>query len=170
MNSGIRGSDRMREDMQKGAQEGAQRRMQKGAPKNVQKGTQKGMQEAPSFDNRSMVLDYISHNPGSHMRKIARDLDMRLSTLRYHLDYLEKKGSIVCQRQNNLKVYFVQGKLKPMERTLAPLLQQKRFRDIILILIGSPGLKFSQIVDSLSISPSTASKHIRGLRKTSFNR
>ncbi len=142
----------MQEDMQKGAQEGAQRRMQKGV--------QKDMQEAPSFDNRSMVLDYISHNPGSHMRKIARDLDMRLSTLRYHLDCLEKRGSIACQRQNNLKVYFVQGKLKPMEKTLAPLLQQKRFRDIILVLIESPGLKFSQIVNSLSISPSTASKHI----------
>jgi len=89
----------MREDVQKGAQEGAQR--------NMQKSVQKDMQEAPSFDNRSMVLDYISHNPGSHMRKIARDLDMRLSTLRYHLDCLEKRGSIACQRQNNLKVYFV---------------------------------------------------------------
>ncbi len=118
------------------------------------------MQEDPSIDNRRMVLDYVSDNPGSHMRKIARDLDMRLSTLRYHLDYLEKKGSIACQRQNNLKVYFAQGKLKPMEKTLASLLQQKRFRDIILILIDSPGLKFSQIVDNLSISPSTASKYI----------
>src|SRR5690606_10631782 len=83
----------------------------------------------------------------------------------YHLDYLEKKGSIACQRQNNLKVYFAQGKLKPMEKTLAPLLQQKRFRDIILILIESPGLKFSQIVDNLSISPSTASKYINILEE-----
>jgi len=123
------------------------------------------MQEKASFDNRGMVLEYISKNPGSHMRKIARDLDMRLSTLRYHLDYLEKKGSIACQRQNNLKVYFAQGKLKPMEKTLASLLQQKRFRDIILILIDFPGLKFSQIVDSLSISPSTASKYINILEE-----
>lgn len=116
--------------------------------------------EDAAVDNRRMVLDYISDNPGSHMRKIARDLDMRLSTLRYHLDYLEKKGSIACQRQNNLKVYFAQGKLKPLEKTLALLLQQKRFRDIILILIESPGLTFSQIADNLSISPSTASKYI----------
>ncbi len=117
-------------------------------------------QESESLDNRRIVLGYISDNPGSHMRKIARDLDIRLSTLRYHLDYLEKKGSIVCQKQNNLKVYFAQGKLKPTEKTLATLLQQKRFRDIILILIGSPGLRFSQIVNSLSISPSTTSKYI----------
>ena len=118
------------------------------------------MQEDRAVDNRKKVLDYISDNPGSHMRKIARELDMRLSTLRYHLDHLEKKGSIACQKQNNLKVYFAQGKLKPMEKTLAPLLQQKRFRDIILILIESPGLTFSQIVDSLSIGASTTSKYI----------
>lgn len=117
-------------------------------------------QEDATVNNRRMVLDYVSDNPGSHMRKIARDLDMRLSTLRYHLDYLEKKGSIACQKQNNLKVYFAQGKLKPLEKTLAPLLQQKRFRDIILILIEYPGLTFSQIGDALSISPSTASKYI----------
>lgn len=123
------------------------------------------MQGDAAIDNRRMVLNYISNNPGSHMRKIARDLDMRLSTLRYHLDYLEKKGSIACQKQNNLKVYFAQGKLKPLERTLAPLLQQKRFRDIILILIESPGLTFSQIADNLSISPSTASKYISVLEE-----
>lgn len=113
-----------------------------------------------AVDNRRMVLDYISDNPGSHMRKIARDLDMRLSTLRYHLDFLEKNRSIVFQKQNNRKVYFAQGKLKPIEKTLAPLLQQKRFRDIILILIESPGLTFSQIAENLSIGPSTASKYI----------
>ena len=100
------------------------------------------MQEDTGVDNRKAVLEYISDNPGSHLRKIARDLDIRLSTLRYHLDYLEKKGSIGCQKQNNLKVYFASGKLKPLEKTLTPLLQQKRFRDIILVLIDSPGLTF----------------------------
>ena len=123
------------------------------------------MQEDTSVDNRKAILDYISDNPGTHLRKIARDLDIRLSTLRYHLDYLEKKGSIACQKQNNLKVYFASGKLKPLEKTLAPLLQQKRFRDIILVLIDSPGLTFSQIVDNLSIGSSTASKYINILEE-----
>ena len=91
--------------------------------------------------------------------------------MRYHLDYLEKKGSIVCQKQKNLKVYFASGKLKPLEKTLTPLLQQKRFRDIILVLIDSPGMTFSQIVDKLSIGSSTASKYINTLedRKILFH-
>ena len=44
------------------------------------------MQEDIGIDNRKAILDYISDNPGTHLRKIARDLDIHLSTLRYHLD------------------------------------------------------------------------------------
>lgn len=122
------------------------------------------MKEAPPIDNRKLIFEYVSDNPGSHLRKIARDLNVRLGTLRYHLDYLEKNGSIVSQKQNNLKMYFVSGKLKPQEKTLTQLLQQKHFRDIIFALIESPDLTFSQIVDRVSMSPSATSKYINILR------
>ena len=122
------------------------------------------MKEGPPIENRKLIFDYVSDNPGSHLRKIARDLNVRLGTLRYHLDYLEKKGSIVSQKQNNLKMYFVSGKLKPQEKTLTQLLQQKHFRDIIFALIESPDLTFSQIADRVSMSPSATSKYINILR------
>jgi CheY-like chemotaxis protein len=118
------------------------------------------MKENIVHDNREKILAYISNNPGSHLRKLARELKISLSTLRYHLDQLEKNGSIVSQKQYNLKIYFVSGKLKPEERALTQLLQQKRFRDIILILVESPGSTFSQISEKLSMSHSTASKYI----------
>jgi len=119
------------------------------------------MQEDAVFDNRDKIFTYISNNPGSHLRKIARDLKLHLSTLRYHhLDQLEKSGVIVSQKQNNLKIYFVPGKLKPEEIALTQLLQQKHFRNIILVLIDSPGSTFSQIAEKLSLSRSTASKYI----------
>ena len=123
------------------------------------------MKEGLAIENRKRIFDYVSDNPGSHLRKIARTLDVRLGTLRYHLDYLEKKGLIVSQKQNNLKMYFVSGKLKPQEKTLTQLLQQKHFRDIILVLIESPDLTFSQISDRVSMSPSATSKYINILRE-----
>ena len=118
------------------------------------------MQENIVLDNRDKIFAYISNNPGSHLRKTARELKISLSTLRYHLDKLEKNGLIVSQKLYNLKIYFVSGKLKPEERALTQLLQQKRFRDIILILVESPGSTSSQIAQRLSISHSTASKYI----------
>jgi signal transduction histidine kinase/DNA-binding response OmpR family regulator len=121
------------------------------------------MPDVEALENRRLIFDYVADNPGSHLRKIERDLNIRLSTLRYHLNYLEKNGSIVSQKQDNLKVYFPSGKLRSHMRTMMPLLQQKRFRDIILILIDSPGLTFSQIAERISTSPSTASKYIKTL-------
>lgn len=111
-------------------------------------------------ENRRFILSYISDNPGSHLRKIARDLNISLSTLRYHLDYLEKRGEIICQKQNNMKVYFLPDKLKPHEKVLVPILQQKHYRDIILALLETPGLKSSQIADKLSMGSSSASKYL----------
>jgi signal transduction histidine kinase/CheY-like chemotaxis protein len=118
------------------------------------------MQADVDTDKRRVILKYISDNPGTHLRKIARDLDISLGTLRYHLDYLERKGSIACQKQKNLKVYFAHGMLKPEDKMLTPLLQNKNFREIILALVDSPGMTFSQLVEKLLIGPSTASKYL----------
>jgi predicted transcriptional regulator len=118
------------------------------------------MQDDATLENRKLILDYISDNPGAHLRKISRDVNIHLSTLRYHLDYLEKKGLIVCQKEDNLKIYFASGKLNSQEKKLTPLLQQKRFRDIIIAIIESHELTSSQIAEKLSMNPSTTSKYI----------
>jgi predicted transcriptional regulator len=75
------------------------------------------------------------------------------------------EGLITCQKEENLKTYFVSGKLNPHEKILTHLLQQKRFRDIIIILIESNDLTSSQIAEKLAINASTASKYINILEQ-----
>jgi predicted transcriptional regulator len=123
------------------------------------------MLDNATLENRKKIFDYISDNPGVHLRKISRDINIHLSTLRYHIDYLEAKGFITCQMEANLKIYFASGKLNPHEKKLAPLLQQKRFRDIILVLIESHELTSSQIAEKLAMNASTASKYINILEE-----
>ena len=93
-------------------------------------------EEDITLENRRLIYNYILNNPGSHLRKISRDLKVNLSTLRYHLNYLENKELIVSKNENNLKIYFIVGKLGIKDKNISPLLQQKRFRDIILIIIN----------------------------------
>ena len=118
------------------------------------------MQDNVTLVNRKLIFDYISENPGVHMRKISRDINIHLSTLRYHLDYLESEGLITCQKEDNLKLYFIAGKLDPNEKKLTPLLQQKRFRDIVMVIMGSHELTSLQIAEKLSMNASTTSKYI----------
>lgn len=121
-------------------------------------------EEDIDFNNQKLIFNFISNNPGSHLRKISRTLGVHLSTLRYHLDYLEKQELIVSKKEKNLKSYYIAGKLGAIDKNITRLLQQKRFRDIILVIITNPGLTHSEISDRLSIKPSTLSKYINILR------
>jgi predicted transcriptional regulator len=118
-----------------------------------------------TLENRKKIFDYISNNPGVHLRKISRDINIHLSTLRYHLDYLEEEGLISSKKEDNLRIYYASGKLNPLEKILTPLLQQKRFRDIIIALIEAPDLTSSQLAQKFSLSPSTTSKYMNILEK-----
>ena len=123
------------------------------------------MQDVVTLENQRQIFDYISENPGVHQRKISRDINIHISTLRYHLDYLETKGLITSQKEDYLKIYFASGKLNPQEKKLTPLLQQKRFRDIILVIMGSHEPTSSEIAEKLLMNPSTASKYINILEE-----
>jgi len=123
------------------------------------------MQDDVTLENRRQIFDYISENPGVHLRKISRDINIHLSTLRYHLDYLETKGLITSQKEDNLKIYFASGKLNPHEKKLTPLLQQKRFRDIIIFIMGSNEPTSSEKTEKLLMNPSTTSKYINILEE-----
>jgi len=117
-------------------------------------------EEDVTLEIRRLIYNYILNNPGMHLRKISKELNIPLGTLRYHLSYLEKKELIISKKEKNLKVYFVSGKLSIKDKNIAPLLQQKRFRDIILVIITYPGLTASEISNKLSIKPSTTSKYL----------
>ena len=112
------------------------------------------------LENSRFIYEYIQSNPGVHLRKISRDLDIHSSTLRYHLDLLEKKGLIVSRKEKNVKIFFIADKMGSEDKNIAPLLQQKRFRDIILLIIISDEITHSEIYKTLSMKPSTVSKYI----------
>ena len=63
------------------------------------------------LEEHRRIYAFILTNPGIHLRRLARDLNVNLSTLRYRLDTWEKQGLIVSRKEQNLKVYFVSDRL-----------------------------------------------------------
>jgi len=43
-------------------------------------------------DNGPRILDFIYENPGCHLRKIRKELDLAMGTVQYQLDKLDKAG------------------------------------------------------------------------------
>jgi len=42
--------------------------------------------------NRGLIYNYISLNPGAHLRKIFKDIGLAMGDTQHHLSMLEKKG------------------------------------------------------------------------------
>ena len=118
------------------------------------------VQDEDFLKNSQMIYNYILKNPGLHLRKISRGLKIHLSTLRYHLDYLEDAEVVTSKKEKNLRIYFAADRLSVKDKNITSLLQQKRFRDIILQIALEPGLNHSEICAKLSLKPSTLSKYL----------
>lgn len=112
------------------------------------------------LENARRIYEFIESNPGKHLREISRVLNIHSSTLRYHLNYLEKNGLVVSKKEENIRIFFIANKLSSVDKNITSLLQQKRFRDIILLIIISSGITHSEICNKLSIKPPTMSKYI----------
>ena len=107
------------------------------------------------------IYGYILENPGTHLRELARKMNINLSTLRYHVDYLEKIELLVSKKDLNLKTYYAVGKVGLQDQNTVRLLHQKRFRDIIILLITNPGIIHGDIIQKLGLKPSTLSKYLK---------
>jgi predicted transcriptional regulator len=117
--------------------------------------------EELSLENQRSIFRYISDNPGVHLRRLAEGTGIPLSTVRYHIAFLEKQRVVISRTESNLKQYFINGKISSEDRRIAPLLQQKRFRDIILFLLINPASGQTQVSSELGLKPSTVAKYMR---------
>ena len=117
------------------------------------------------LEHQRRIYGFIGVNPGSHLRLISREVGISLSTLRYHIEILEKNELVVARKEKNLKVYFIVGRMKGTDRNVASLLQQKRFRDIVLTILIHPGATHADISDKLSLKPPTLTKYMKVLEK-----
>ena len=62
-----------------------------------------------SDDTVGKVLYFIQDNPGCHLRRIRRAMNVSMGTVQYHLDKLEKMGRITSSRRGLYKYYFAAG-------------------------------------------------------------
>ncbi len=116
--------------------------------------------EEHSLENQRRIFQFILDNPGSHLRGLAERTSIPLSTVRYHIAFLERQQVVISRREGNTKAYFINGKVSREDRRITPLLQQKRFRDIVMLLLMRPGLGNSEITEELGLKPSTLSKYM----------
>ncbi len=119
--------------------------------------------EVNTADNKQRVNDYIARYPGSHLRKISKELSLAMGNLQYHVNLLEKGGLINSRRMNFRKVYYAVSIFGERHKAILAVLRQETPREIILYLIENPGATQTDISAHLGFAPSSVSWHMSRL-------
>ena len=118
-----------------------------------------------SCTNRQRIYLYIKNNPGVHLRKISKSLNLAIGDTNYHLDSLEQSGFIKHGKWGIYKRYFVIAIQDNRSESILAILQQDTPRTIVLFLLENPGSIQSQICRHISFSAPTVKWHMSRLKR-----
>lgn len=112
---------------------------------------------------RIQILEFIKSNPGTHLRRIRRELNLAMGVLQYHLYKLEKDQSIISQRRGLYKRFYSKTDFGAEEREILSVLSQETERDLLLYLLRTPDATQKELSEFARISPSSTSWHMKRL-------
>ena len=114
-------------------------------------------------DVRKSLYEYIDTYPGSHLREIARELDLKPSNAAWHLRKLEQTNLVRSRVIGGKKVYYlVEGGVEARKEAIAEsILRNKNAREIMLYLQDNPGKHLLEISHALNLNHHTVKWHIK---------
>jgi predicted transcriptional regulator len=112
---------------------------------------------------RKNLYKYIDDYPGSHLREIARELDLKPSNAAWHLRKLEQTNLVRSRTIGGKRVYYlVEGGVEArMEAIAEAILKNKNARDIMIYLQKNPGKHLLEIANALDLNHHTVKWHIK---------
>jgi predicted transcriptional regulator len=114
-------------------------------------------------DVRKNLYEYIEEYPGSHLREIARELDLKPSNAAWHLRKLEQTNFVRSRDIGGKKVYYlVEGGAEARKEAIAEaILKNKNARIIMQYLVNNPGKHLLEIAHALDLNHHTVKWHIK---------
>ena len=112
---------------------------------------------------RKDLYNFIDEYPGSHLREIARELDLKPSNAAWHLRKLEQTNLVRSRVIGGKKVfYLVEGGIDARREAIAEsILKNDNARHIMMYLSKNPGKHLLEIANALSLNHHTVKWHIK---------
>ena len=114
-------------------------------------------------DVRKNLFKYIDEYPGSHLREIARELDLKPSNAAWHLRKLEQTNLIRSRSIGGKKVYYlVEGGIDSRREAVASsILRNENALNIMNYLLKHPNKHLLEIAHALDLNHHTVKWHIK---------
>jgi len=116
-----------------------------------------------STEVRKNLYEFIDEYPGSHLREIARELNLKPSNAAWHLRKLEQTNLVRSRAIGGKKVfYLVEGGIDARREAVAEsILRNENARDIMVYLQNNPGKHLLEIAHALNLNHHTVKWHIK---------
>lgn len=117
---------------------------------------------------RKHLYEYIDEYPGSHLREIARELDLKPSNAAWHLRKLEQTNLVRSRSIGGKKVYYlVEGGMESRKRAIAEsILRNKNAREIMQYIHDNPGKHLLEIAHALHLNHHVVKWHVKKMYLT----
>lgn len=112
---------------------------------------------------RRKIYNHIRNSPGLHERELARELNIALSTLDYHLYYIKQRGLIRSKQDGRYTRYYISGDVGIKEGKVLSVLRQKVTRRIIIFLLLNPNATHKEVTQHIGLARSTITFHLNKL-------
>ncbi|KAF1077241.1 winged helix-turn-helix transcriptional regulator [Methanogenium sp. MK-MG] len=117
-------------------------------------------------DTRRKIYDCIRKNPGIHMRAIVKETDVSLGTLRYHINQLCKNHNLAILEERGHTHYFENsGTYSVSQQNVLKHMRNSTTRKILEVLAANPSATRKDISESLGITGSTITWHMKRLEE-----
>ena len=111
---------------------------------------------------RKNLYGYINDYPGSHLREIARELNLKPSNAAWHLRKLEQTNLVRSRNIGGKRVYYlVEGGIEARREAVAEsILKNRNAQKIMCYLTNNPGKHLLEIAKALDLNHHTVKWHI----------
>ena len=114
------------------------------------------------LNSRKKIYDLVKMHPGCHFRDLERKSKIPPTSLKYHLNFLNRYGLITEVNDGKKIRYFIKG-FDSQNKVLLGYLRQESIRRILLFLVSNEQNDRGSIADFVKLSPSAVSWHLKKL-------
>ena len=119
-------------------------------------------EEVLENENRRKIYSVVEAHQGIHLRELQRLLDMPLTTLEYHLNYMTRKKIVFSETEGHFRRYYTKP-LESEDKKVLSALRQKKMREIVLVVMSREKVKYQFLSDYLKLPYSTLSSYLKYL-------
>ena len=115
------------------------------------------------YEVRRKVYTAIKTSPGVHARRLQRLVDIPMSTLVYHLRYLERHGVLLVREDKYYKRYYPHEDLGREDKPVMAALQQEKLKAIVLTILERGDVRYTDLKADSTLPASTLSLYLKEL-------